>query len=160
MRYLSLLIGLLSVCITITSQAQNLKTLDDPNIEVRIFSDRVQITNTSPVDVTVFYCTVLIGQRANNRCPQPMCGAFIENSARKPRPLGRGGSAASLTLSDYMVHYYTHRTWSQEHTQRRLPDRLPCRLDSEVPEESAHGTCRRQAGGISRGRGTFLPVSK
>jgi hypothetical protein len=84
MRYLSLLIGLLSVCITITSKAQNIKTLDDPNIEVRIFSDRVQITNTSPVDVTVFYCTVLIGQRANNHCPQPRCGAFILDGHYEP----------------------------------------------------------------------------
>lgn len=84
MWYLSLLIGLLSVCITITSQAQNLKTLDDPNIDVRIFRDRVQITNTSPADVTVFYCTVLIGQRANNHCPQPMCGAFILDGNYEP----------------------------------------------------------------------------
>jgi hypothetical protein len=84
MRYLSLLIGLLSVCIAITSQAQNVKTLDDPNVEVWIFRDRVQITNTSPVDVVIIYGTVVIGQRANNRCPQPMCAAFILDGNYEP----------------------------------------------------------------------------
>jgi hypothetical protein len=84
MRYLSLLIGLLSVCITITSQAQNIKTLDDPNIEVRILCDGVQIINTSPAEVSVFDWTVVIGQRTDDHYPQPLCCAHILDGKYDP----------------------------------------------------------------------------